>query len=181
LVRTQSLNCKRPLTEADLTADAVLVYLERRVRRQLGWFTDSKARLEHTAERRKGVLLVLYVLTVAIALFKHVSFLYGQHWHAYLLPLLLVVTGLSAAMTAYYINQNSRSLIHRYNAQQRFITAWLRTFNQSWKFADLPSLTMDTAAKNAMRVQILRFEDMMIEELIDWTHITSHDAIELAP
>jgi hypothetical protein len=89
--------------------------------------------------------------------------------------------GLSAAMTAYYINQNSRSLIHRYNTQQRFIIAWLRTFNQSWKFGDLPSLTMDTAAKSAMRVQILRFEELMIEELIDWTHITSHDAIELAP
>jgi hypothetical protein len=36
-------------------------------------------------------------------------------------------------------------------------------------------------AKNDMRAQILRFEDLMIEELIDWIHITSHDAIELAP
>lgn len=32
-----------------------------------------------------------------------------------------------------------------------------------------------------MRTQILRFEELMIEELIDWAHITRHDAIELAP
>jgi hypothetical protein len=88
---------------------------------------------------------------------------------------------MSAAMTAYYINQNSRSLIHRYNTQQRFITAWLVAFNQRWDFATLPSLTVDPVAKNDMRAQILRFEDLMIEELIDWIHITSHDAIELAP
>jgi hypothetical protein len=34
----------RALTDADLTADALLVYLQRRARRQLGWFTDSQAR-----------------------------------------------------------------------------------------------------------------------------------------
>jgi len=171
----------RTLTEADLTADAVLVYLQRRVRRQLGWFTDSKARLEHVAKRRSFVLLGLYWATAGLAVFKHVLFLYGGHSQAYLLPPLLIVTGMSAAMTAYYINQNSRSLIHRYNTQQRFITAWLVAFNQRWNFATLPSLTVDPVAKNDMRAQILRFEDLMIEELIDWIHITSHDAIELAP
>ena len=170
-----------PLTDVDLTADAVLVYLSRRVRRQLGWFSDSKARLEHVAERRNFVLLCLYIITAALAVSKHILFLYGWHGHTYLMPILLIVTGMSAAMTAYYINQNSRSLIHRYNTQQRFITGWLAAFNDKWKFADLPSLTIDAAAKHDMRAQILQFEDLMIQELIDWAHITSHDAIELAP
>jgi hypothetical protein len=39
----------RTLTDTDLTVDALLVYLERRARRQLGWFTASNARLEHIA------------------------------------------------------------------------------------------------------------------------------------
>jgi hypothetical protein len=169
------------LTDADLTADAVLVYLERRARRQLGWFIDSKARLEHIAGRRNVLLLSLYCIAAGLAVIKLVLFLCGGHSPAFMLPILLIVTGMSAAMTAYYINQNSRSLIHRYNTQQRFITGWLVSFNDRWNFASLPSLTFDVAAKNEMRAQIIRFEDLMIEELVDWIHITSHDAIELAP
>ena len=169
------------LTEGDLTADALLVYLRRRALRQLGWFTDSKARLEHIAERRNILLASLYCMTAGLAVIKHALFLYSGHSPAYLPPLLLVVTGMSAAITASYINQNSRSLIHRYNSQQRAITGWLLTFNEYWNFAQLPSLTIDIAAKNDIRAQILRFEDLMIEELIDWLHITGRDAIELAP
>jgi hypothetical protein len=171
----------RSLTDADLTADGLVVYLERRARRQLGWFADSKGRLEHIAERRNIVLLSLYYITAGLAVIRHVLFLRGEHSQAYLEPLLLIATGMSAAMTAHYINLNSRSLIHRYSAQQRFITSWLATFNKRWKFVNLPSLNIDNPAKNDMRAQILRFEDLMIEELIDWIHITSHDAIELAP
>ena len=152
----------------------------KRARRQLGWFNDSKARLEHSAERRNIVLLSLYCITAGLAVLKHVLFLNSGHPHAFLLPPLLIVTGMSAAMTAYYINQNSRSLIHRYNTQQRNISSWLVTFNDRWSFANLPLLNIDPAAKNDMRIQILRFEDLMVEELIDWIHITSYDAIELA-
>jgi hypothetical protein len=169
------------LTEADLTADALLVYLLRRARRQLGWFIDSKARLERIAERRNIILLSLYSVAVGLAVIKLALFLCGGHSPAYLLRLLLIVTGMSAAMTAYYINQNSRSLVHRYNTQQRFATSWLNAFNDRWSFANLPSLSIDVATKYEVRAQILRFEDLMIEELIDWVHITSHDAIELAP
>lgn len=169
------------LSDADLTADAVLEYLSRRVRRQFGWFTDLKARLEHIAERRNVVLLCLYIITAVLAVSKHILFLYGWRGNAYLMPILLIVTGMSAAMTAYYINQNSRSLIHRYNTQQRFITNWLENFNETWKFSDLSSLALDPGAKYKICSQILIFEDMMIQELIDWTYITSHDVIELAP
>ena len=127
------------------------------------------------------MLQILYWITAGLAVTKLVLFACARHSPAYLLPLLLIITGMSAAMTAYYINQNSRSLVHRYNTQQRFITGWLMRFNERWNFTSLPSLTIDAAAKNDMRAEILHFEDLMIEELIDWIHITSHDAIELAP
>jgi hypothetical protein len=84
-------------------------------------------------------------------------------------------------MTAYYVNLNARSLIHRYNTQERRITQWLEEFNGLWSFANLPSARLDAAAKADICARILQFEDVMIEELIDWTHITSHDTIELAP
>ena len=55
------------------------------------------------------------------------------------------------------------------------------SFNDRWNFTSRPSLPIDACGKEDMRTQILQFEDLMIEELIDWIHITSHDAIELAP
>jgi hypothetical protein len=40
---------------------------------------------------------------------------------------------------------------------------------------------IDAAAKCEIRTLILQFEDLMIEELIDWIHISSHDVIEMTP
>ena len=171
----------RAIEESDIPPDALLVYLQRRVWRELGWFADSKARLEHIAERRRIVLLSLYGVAAAVAVVKLLLFLCSGHSPAYLLLFLLVITGMSGAMTAYYINQNARSLIHRYNTQQRRIAECLKEFNKRWNFADLPSLNTDAAAKAEIRARILQFEDLMVEELIDWTHITSQDAMELAP
>jgi hypothetical protein len=167
------------LTDSDLTVDAVLVYLQRRARRQLGWFTDSKARLEHIAKRRTIVLVSLYCVAVGLAVLKHVLLLDDGQMRAYLVPPLLITTGMSAAMTAYYINQNSRSLVHRYNTQKRIASRWLAAFKDRLTFAALPSATIKPSMKNDIRAQILLFEDLMIEEAIDWVHISSHDAIEL--
>lgn len=164
-----------------MPVDASVVYLRRRVRRQLGWFADSKARLEHIAERRGIILLSLYFVAVTLSVVKLLWFLSTDHSPSYLLQFLLVLTGMAGAMTAYYINQNARSLIHRYNTQQRRIAEWLNDFDKRWSFTDLPSRTMEVSDKAEMRIRVLEFEDLMIEELIDWVHITSHDAIELAP
>ncbi len=169
------------LTDADLTIDALLVYLLSRARRQLGWFTNSKERLEHIAERRTIVLVSLYCVAVGVAVLKHVLFLHEDQMPAYLVPPLLIATGMSAAMTAYYINQNSRSLIHRYNTQQRIVGRWLVDFEGRWNFTALALASINRSTRNDIRAQILLFEDLMIEELIDWVHITSRDAIELAP
>jgi hypothetical protein len=177
----KALLTKGAVGDGDLTPDALLVYLSKRVRRQLGWFTDSKDRLEYTARRRRLLLTFLYLLTASIAAIKFGCFMIGNDLHRYFLPFLLIVTGISAAMTVQYISQNSRSLIHRYNTQSRFITSWLLSFNKSWKFDQLESLTLDPAAKENIRSRILNFEDLMIDELVDWIHITGHDAIELAP
>jgi hypothetical protein len=172
---------KRALPDSDILADALLVYLQRRARRQLGWFADSKARLENIAERRNVILLSLYCIAAGLALVKLILFVHGGHSPAYLLQLLLVVVGMSGVMTAYYINQNARSLIHRYNTQERRIAEWLKQFNNRWQLPGLLPVTFDGAATAEIRAHILHFEDLMIEELIDWVHITSHDAIELAP
>lgn len=173
---------KRSLeAEFHLPTDALLMYLRRRALRQQGWFRDSKARLERLANRRKRLLLGLYLVSVAIAAVKLVLFLRSGHSPWFLLPTLLIMTGISATMTAYYVNLNARSLIHRYNTQERRITQWLEEFNGLWSFANLPSARLDAAAKADICARILQFEDVMIEELIDWTHITSHDTIELAP
>ena len=170
-----------PADELDMPADAPLVHLRRRARRQLIWFADSKARLEHIDERRGKVLLGLYYVSGVLAAAKLITFLVIGHPLPYLLQALLIVTGVSGAMTAYYINQNARSLIHRYNSQQRQITHWLEDFGKRWRFDDLPSRELNDADKSEMRARFLEFEDLMVEELIDWIHITSHDAIELAP
>jgi hypothetical protein len=168
------------LAAEDLTSDAILVYLERRARRQLGWFIDSRDRLKHIAERRSRLLLIFYVAAAGIAVAKHGVFLWTGHAPIHLVPLLLIVTGMSAVMTAYYINQNSRSLIHRYNTQERTIAAWLTEFDARWNFAAIPLGAIDDAAKDDIRARILSFEVVMIDELLDWIHITSRDAIELS-
>jgi hypothetical protein len=172
---------RRALRESDIPADALLVYLERRARRQLGWFTDSKARLEYIGERRKLLLLVLYGIAVAVAVLKLAWFLYSKHSPPYLSPSLLIITGISGAMTAHYINQNARSLIHRYNTQQRRITKWLQDFGERWSLDQPALLDTDVSVRNEICSHILQFEDLMIEELMDWVHITSQDAMELAP
>jgi hypothetical protein len=169
------------LTEADLTADAVLLYLEKRARRQLVWFVDSAQRLQHVAERRGGILLALYCCAAGLAVTKHGFILCQGNSPPYIAMLLLIVTGLSAAMTAYYVNQNSRSLVHRYITQQRFIESWLKEFDSRTPFAAIAAATMNPGTKNEIRNDILRFEELLIGELADWISITTHDSIELAP
>ncbi len=48
-------------------------------------------------------------------------------------------------------------------------------------FDKLPSETLEMERKIEMRSVVLNFEDLMVEELIDWIHVSSHDMIEIAP
>jgi hypothetical protein len=88
------------LTQVDLTGDALSAYLRRRACRQLGWFIDSKARLEHIAARRTRTLVGLYCVTILLALVKHVLLILRIDIAACLVPPLLIAAGMSAAMTA---------------------------------------------------------------------------------
>ena len=98
-----------------------------------------------------------------------------------LTPALLIIAGLSAAEAAFYLSQNARSLIHRYRMQQRRIVRWFENMRERLPLAELPSMTMEPASKNEIRALILEFEDLMVEELIDWYQISGHDVLELAP
>ena len=167
------------LTESDIPTDAFLFYLHRRVRRQLGWFIDLTSGLEHAAERRKNTLLYLYILLSGMVLVQLAFFLSNGRSSPYLVFLLLLMVGISATMTAYYFSMSARSLIHRYKTQRLRVARWLNEVNVRWKFRDLPSLSVDLAAKHEMRARILQFEDIMSDELVDWIHTVSPDAMEL--
>jgi hypothetical protein len=43
-----------------------------------------------------------------------------------------------------------------------------------------PSKTIQAGPNDRPSEQVLEFEGLMIDELIDWIHISSHDALELA-
>jgi len=90
-----------------------------------------------------------------------------------LTPALFIIAGLSAAEAAFYLSQNARSLIHCYRMQQRRIVRWFENMRAS--------MTTERASKNEIRALILEFEDLMVEELIDWYQISGHDVLELAP
>jgi hypothetical protein len=176
------------LHDRDASYDRLLLYVHGRCLRQLGWFTDSRVRLEQEADNRKTTLGRLYVIAAALASLKFLSTLLGLEPRDMipssvidvvtncLLFLLLMIAGISAAMTAYYLNQNSRSLIHRYTSQERRIQHWCASF-VGCAFSDANV----TISKSDALDRVLEFEDMMIEELIDWIHISFNDVIELAP
>ena len=185
------------LAEPDLARDALLTYLKRRPLRQLDWFTESMGRLQRTAKGRKNRLVLLFSVALVLVLFKLAGELSGGHaatgqvpllsWAGLRLltlvmlePVLLILVGWSAAEAAYYLNQNSRSLIHRYYTQKRSIENCLTRFKKSaWLTETKSPLTAPT--KNELCGLILQFEDLMIEELIDWIHISTHDVIEISP
>jgi hypothetical protein len=100
---------------------------------------------------------------------------------AALVPLLLIIIGWSAAETAYYFNQNSRSLMHRYNTQQGRISKWFKALSTVVPFTELSARPLDSKPSSEIRDLVLQFEDLMVDELIDWLHISRHDVIEIAP
>lgn len=185
---------KAALTDGDLTSEALLMYLKKRSDRQLNWFANSRMRLERNAKRRRRWLLGLYLLVVLTTLAKFfLTFLVHHQAHPQMLDaglfanaeswlnaILLLLTGLSATLAAYYLNQNSRSLIHRYAAQVRKIRNWFTVLESSISLKDIPKHALSPTEKDHARNFILSFEDLMIDELLDWIHITDQDSIEIS-
>lgn len=184
---------KATLSDEDISGEGLLIYLHKRPMRQLGWFTDSKMRLEHNAHARSERLAWLFGAAMVLSLLKLALLLFGDHSHAagshglasilstVLPPVLLIVTGWSAAEAAYYLNQNARSLIHRYDTQLRRMFKWFTALNAALPVSALPAVAMDASTKAKARTLILEFEDLMVEELNDWIHIAKTDTIEIAP
>lgn len=177
---------------ADLTArlgsgpiesERLDAYLDRRPRRQALWFEQARSRLEHQTHSRARSLAGLFTVAVLLALAKVTltfHLLPGEldAFKPWLTLVLILVIGAASGLTGLYFGQNSRSLMHRYAAQRRRIDVWLAAFGTT---CGTGPISADVGEARSTFEQILQFEDLMIEELVDWIAITSHDVIELAP
>ena len=97
----------------------------------------------------------------------------GEHgpyyeWKYFETFIILVFLAIATWMTALFVGQNSRSLVHRYLDQLDRIHTWFDAH-----LNPVPAALPPEA--------VLNFEDLMIEELISWVEITTRDRIELSP
>jgi len=90
--------------------------------------------------------------------------------------ILLATLIVSSAITSVHLSRTDRSLAHRYFTQERRIRTWLTNFKQ---FRATGVNVLDVTSYPALINQLLAFENTMIDELIDWIHITSRDTIQL--
>lgn len=159
-------------------------YLSTRVIPQLDECISQQSRLKMTNRSREKALSWAFWAAITLALLKMVSQLQSPHIGAvsyidailpakyvamYLSAGAMSLAALSTTLSALYMGRNDRSLSHRYAAHQRQIEAWLQAQSrgepdQSFKATDLDA--------------ILSFEDIMIDEHIDWMHITLRDIVE---
>jgi hypothetical protein len=177
---------ERRLEGLRLPAGDLAHYISRRPIRQLAWFRLAQVRLHQQAKHRERWLAICYTASVILALIKlamvHQQDI-GTEFPAaadFLGTLsmdtvsmaLLGMTILSTAATALYLSRNDRSLLHRYAAQERAIEGWLKEFGGAAKVS---------AAGAAIRLEqrLLDFEALMIDEIIDWLHISAHDTLDL--
>jgi hypothetical protein len=85
---------------------------------------------------------------------------------------LLTLTASSIVLTALYMGRNDRSLSHRYASHERNLDGWFAVFAN-----DSLAASQDRGTQFAEKILLL-FEDFMIEEHIDWIHITLRDVVE---
>lgn len=176
----------------DLAPGDIHLYLRRRPVRQLAWFRLAQERLRRSGKLREVAMAGLFLLSAVLALCKAalVAYEHREGAHAavsggptvvdFMAMGLLAVTTLSAALTTLYLSRNDRSLLHRYAAQERRIEDWLgRVLGRP--SASAPLDIAQPSLQGRFRDEVLDFEELMVEELIDWIHISAHDSLELAP
>jgi hypothetical protein len=158
-------------------------YLKERPLEQLYYFAKAQQRIHEGQRGREILMLSLYLVSVSLAILKALSvFKSGLPLMfepasnlATLIPLdwistaLLGLMAISAAVTNGLISRNDRSLLHSYHAQERRIRKWFEAVAEVSKNGDL---VMSPSS-------ILSFEDIMLNELLDFIHITSRDVIEI--
>ena len=176
---------------AQLDPQDLVLYLRRRPVRQLAWFRLAQQRLHGSGRRRAMLLAGLYGLAAGLAGLKAAmtnsrqvaadaitaSAIEPSVAADLVAFVLLATTVLSATLTALYLSRNDRSLMHRYATQERRIEDWLRAVTTFGAAA----VTLKAASPAQFGPDVLKFEDIMVEELIDWIRISTHDTIELAP
>ena len=191
------------------------MHFKKRPKAQGQWFPRAHARLSEHGSWRGWLLFWIFMVTTVLAAVKTALLfdLFPHDW-ASIKPILtfsmLVMIGISAAISALYLNQNNRSLTHRYSAQIRQIDAWLELYRPVLGAAERllqeanreavkrlsepegsdqnPSARegaalalVPTEMWSATLPLILQFEDLMIEELLDFISISEHDVLEISP
>jgi hypothetical protein len=191
-----------PAAAGEVARADLHLYLRRRPVRQLAWFGLAHKRLHRSSRLREDLMARLFLLSAGLAVGK----LALVAWHGWgrssggavqaasggggvsfvdlptaisLVALaLLAATTVSAAAASIYLSRNDRSLMHRYAFQQRRIRSWLKRVAGGQSAG---SSAAGSVPWSRFRDDVLEFEDIMVEELIDWIHISAHDALELAP
>jgi hypothetical protein len=172
-------------TEIVDNARLVTHYLKRPLT-QAEWFSESRKRLEGYSSHRAMLLLWAFGITLLLALLKCllVFHVFPHSWleaKPYVTLAILVLIGISSMLTALYVNQNTRSLTHRYGAQERKIDDWLSKYNFSLtKLSREDIRDAPSPLPSPLVDQILSFEDLMIDELLDWIAISEEDIMELS-
>jgi hypothetical protein len=163
-------------------------YLLERPVYQLSYFIGAQERLGVFHTGRGRFMFSLYIVSAVFAVlgaavaFKNdlpagvssIVDLIPQtilDWNALGLLLGLII---SVVLTSLYLGRNDRSLAHRYRAQERRIRNWLKDYHVFF-FDHAKAAVGDVAIKQS----ILSFEELMVDELLDWIHITSRDVIDV--
>jgi hypothetical protein len=158
-------------------------YLKTRPLEQLAFFIMAQGRIYAGQRSREWLMTVLYIASVVLAVLKALTVFQAElptavAAHVELLSVapvdwlstaLLVVMVLSAAATNAYVSRNERSLLHSYHAQERRIKKWFEDF----------AAAAGTGGGRYAPATMLAFEDIMLNDLLDFIHITSRDVIEV--
>lgn len=165
-------SCRSIGRRAPANPAAIGFYLKERPLFQLRYYVKAQARIHEGQREREWFVLSLYLISVLLAVLKTLSVFWPD---LHYLPApdlismgLLVVMVVSAATTNALISRNERSLLHSYHSQERRIKNW---------FDHMASHAIDVSSSQSVEA-ILAFEDLMLNELLDFVHITSRDVIE---
>ncbi len=174
----RAVGLRSPASSAELG-----FYLKKRPLGQLEFFITAQGRIHAGQRSRERLMTVLYVASVLLAVLKALSVFKAELPTAVMAHIefatvapvdwistaLLVVMVLSAAATSAYVSRNERSLLHSYHAQERRIKKWFEDF----------AAAAGTGGGRYAPGALLAFEEILLNDLLDFIHITSRDVIEV--
>lgn len=163
----------RQIADSEMSTRLSL-YFRSRVQRQVRWFAASCRRLTHQFKIRRALVETAYYCVLFLAVLKALLMFevvqYGDK--QYVTFALLCCVGFASMITALFVNQNSRSLSHRYETQLVEMDRICASFS---------AIKLDCVKKQAWLPLVIKFEGSMVDELSDWLRITHADELELSP